>query len=87
MALLQSDNNERESLYLIAYGSKMLTEAETRYANMEHELSGIVGELEKFHYFTFGRPVTVLTDHKPLIAISKKILVNALPGSSDCCQE
>ena len=29
MALLQSDNNEKESLYLIAYGSKTLTPVET----------------------------------------------------------
>ena len=79
MALLQSDKNERESLYPIAYGSKTLTEAETRYANIEHELLGVVGSLEKFHYYTFGRPVTVLTDHKPLIAISKKALVNVPP--------
>ena len=28
MALLQSDKNERESLYPITYGSKTLTEAE-----------------------------------------------------------
>ena len=52
---------------------------ETRYANIECELLGVVGGLEKFNYFTFGRPVTVLTDHKPLIAISKKTLVNAPP--------
>ena len=52
MALLQSDSNERESLYPIAYGSKTLTEAETRYANIEHELLGVVGALEKFNYFT-----------------------------------
>ena len=79
LALLQSDNNERESLYPIACGSKTLTEAETRYANIECELLGVVGALEKFNYFTFGRPVTVLTDHKPLIAIAKKSLVNAPP--------
>ena len=53
--------------------------AETRYANIEHELLGVVGALEKFHYFTFGHPVIILTDHKPLIAISKKALVNAPP--------
>ena len=35
--------------------------------------------LEKFHYFTFGRPVVILNDHKPLISISKKALVNAPP--------
>ena len=54
MTLLQSDSNERECLYPIAYGSKTLTEAETRYANIEHELLGVVGALEKLHYFTFG---------------------------------
>ena len=79
MALLQSEENDRNSLYPIAYGSKTLTSAETRYANMERELLFVVGSLEKFHYFTFGRPVTVLTDHKPLISISKKALVNAPP--------
>ena len=62
MALLQSEQNDRSSLYPIAYGSKNLTSAETRYANIEHELLGIVGGLEKFNYFTFGRPVTVLTE-------------------------
>ena len=67
------------ALYPIAYGSKTLTSAETRYANIECELLGIVGGLEKFNYFTIGRPVTVLTDHKPLIAISKKSLVSAPP--------
>ena len=49
MALLQSDENDRSSLYPIAYGSKTLTNAETRYANIEHELLGMVGDLEKFN--------------------------------------
>ena len=79
MALLQNDDNERESLYPITYGSKTLTSAEMQYANIERELLGMVGALEKFHYFMFGHPVTVLTDHKPLIAIAKKALVNAPP--------
>ena len=37
MALLQSETNEQSSLYPIAYGSKTLTAAETRYANIERE--------------------------------------------------
>ena len=69
----------RDSLYPIAYGSKTLTSAEMHYANIERELLGVVGALEKFHYFTFGRPVTILTDHKLLISKSKKPLVNAPP--------
>ena len=83
MALLQSDSNERDSLYPITYGSKTFTAAETRYANIECKLLGVMGALENFHYFTFGRPVIILTDHKPLIAISKKALVNAPPGYKD----
>ena len=79
MALLQSERNDRNSLYPIAYSNKTLTDAETRYANIECRLLVVVNGLEKFNYFTFGRPVTVLTDHKPLIAISKKSLVSAPP--------
>ena len=79
MALLQSETNSRESLYMIAYGRKTLTDAETRYANIEQELLGVVSGLEIFHYFTFGRKVMISTDHKPLITISKKSLVNAPP--------
>ena len=79
MALLKSEQNDGSSLYPIAYGSKTLTSAKTRYANIECELLGVVGGLEKFNYFTFGRPVVILTDHKPLIAISKKSLVSTPP--------
>ena len=79
MALLQSQENDRNTLYPIAYGSKTLTNAETRYANIERELLSVVGGLEKFQYFTFGCSVIVLTDQKPLIAISKKSLVKASP--------
>ena len=79
MALLQSEQNGRSSLYPTAYGSKTLTSAETRYANIKHKLLGLVGGLEKFNYFTFGRPVVISTDHKPLIAISKKSLVSTPP--------
>ena len=39
----------------------------------------MVSGLEKFHYFTFVSKVMILPDHKSLIAISKKALVNAPP--------
>ena len=54
MALLQSEQSDRSSLYPIAYGSKTLTSAETRYDSIKCELLGEVGGLEKFNYFTFG---------------------------------
>ena len=46
---------------------------------LKGNLLRVVGALEKFHYFTFGWSVVILTDHKPLIAISKNALANAPP--------
>ena len=64
----------------VAYGSKILTDAESIYANIEHELLiGVVARLEKFHTFCYGRSTTVLTNHKPLTFIIRKDLINALP--------
>ena len=37
----------------------------------------IVFSLEKFHQYTFGRPVQVTNDHKPLESILKKLLSSA----------
>ena len=48
MVLLQSDENDRSSLYPIAcMAVKLLTDAGTSYANIECELLGMVGGLEK----------------------------------------
>ena len=38
--------------------------------------------LEKFHYYAYGRPVVVHTDHKPLEAIFKKHVATAPPRIS-----
>ena len=58
----------------IAYASRALTEAEENYAQIEKELLSIVYGMQKFHQFTYGRPVTIHNDHKPLQAIQKKPL-------------
>ena len=68
--LLQSDRP-------VAYASRALTDPETRYAQIEKELLAIVFSVEKFHQFTFGRPVKVQSDHKPLEAILQKPLSSA----------
>ena len=56
---------------LVAYASCALTDTQTRYAQIE-EILAIVYALEKFNQFTFGRHVTVYSDHKPLGAILQK---------------
>ena len=47
----------------VEYRSKLLTEAETRYSNIEREMLAVVHGLEKFHYYAYGQPVVVETDH------------------------
>ena len=63
----------------VAYGSKTLTDAEGRYANIECELLGVVARVEKFHTFCYGRSTIILSNHKPLTSIVCKDLANASP--------
>ena len=58
----------------IAYTSRSLSDAETRYAQIEKELLAVVFGLEKFHLHTYGRQVKVQSDHKPLEIIATKPL-------------
>ena len=61
----------------LAYASRALTDTESRYAIIEKEMLAIVFALEKWHQFTYGRPVIVHSDHKPLHAITRKPLDRA----------
>ena len=61
----------------IAYASRTLSETETRYAQIEKEMLAIVYAVEKFNEYTFGRKVTIYSDHKPLESILKKPLHRA----------
>ena len=63
----------------VAYGSKTLTDAEGRYANIERELLAVVARVEKFHTFCYGGSTIVLSNHKSLTSIVRKDLVNAPP--------
>ena len=63
----------------VAYASRALTDTETRYAQIEKEMLAIVYALEKFHQYTYGRRVTVYSDHQPLETIIQKPLCRA-PG-------
>lgn len=56
----------------VAYASAALTPTQQKYAQIEKELLAIVFACEHFHYYTYGRIVTVQTDHKPLIGLQQK---------------
>lgn len=40
----------------IAFASRVLTETETRYAQIEKEILAVLFGLEKFNIYTYGRP-------------------------------
>ncbi|KAK7912634.1 hypothetical protein WMY93_012845 [Mugilogobius chulae] len=61
----------------IAFASRALTQTERGYAQIEKEFLAMVFSVEKFHQYTYGRKVTVQSDHKPLETIVRKPLLSA----------
>ncbi|CAC5421268.1 unnamed protein product [Mytilus coruscus] len=72
-AMLIQDNKP------VAYASRSLTDAESRYANIERELLGVLFGLERFNNYTYGKHINVESDHKPLEMIVRKSLGCAPP--------
>ena len=61
------------------YVSRALTETEQRYLSIERELLAIVFVLERLNHYTFGRTITVQSDHQPLQSIWKKSISSTSP--------
>ena len=59
------DGSERP----IAYASKTLSDSERNYSQIEREALSIVFGIKKFHQHLYGHKFSLLTDHKPLLAI------------------
>ena len=63
----------------VAYHSRALTDAESRYAVIELETLAIATACERFHQYIYGQRVEINTDHKPLVAIFSKPLNDCPP--------
>ena len=63
----------------VCYASRALTEAESRYSNIERELLAAMWSLEHFNHYIEGSNVTLQTDHKPLVSIWSKSINTASP--------
>ena len=66
-AVLSIDDGGKERP--IAHASKTLSEAQKSYSQIEKEALSIVFGVTKFRQFLFGNKFTLVTDHKPLLAI------------------
>ncbi len=53
----------------VLYAARSLTDAEKRYSTIEKELLAVVFALRKCHFYTYGRVVRVLTDHRSLLGL------------------
>ena len=63
----------------ISYASKTLSSTESNYSSIECELLGLLFAIMHFKHFTYGRLVHVITDHKLLISLFRKSLVDSSP--------
>ena len=55
----------------IAYASRSLSEVEQRYSQTEREALAIKWACTHFRLYIYGKPVRIITDHKPLEAMWK----------------
>ena len=63
----------------ISLMSKALTEIQSKYSNIKHEVLGIVTGVEQFHQYLFGKELTLYMDHKPIENLILKSLVDISP--------
>ena len=63
----------------VCYASRALTEAESRYSNIERALLAAMWHLEHFNHYIEGNHVVLQTYHKPLVSIWMKPIHTASP--------
>jgi hypothetical protein len=63
----------------IAYVARSLTLAEKNYSTIKKEHLAVVFALRRFHFYTAGHTVEVLTDHQPLLGVGRNVLLRDNP--------
>ena len=68
-AILSQVDSETDENHIMTYASRSLAETEQRYSQTECEALAVVWACEHLHLYIYGKPVTVYTDHNPLVSI------------------
>ena len=76
-AVLQQLHGEK--WFPVAYASRSITDCESRYATIVLETLGMTFACERFQQYIYGQQFEVETDHKPLVSIFKKSLIDSPP--------
>ena len=53
----------------VAFASRTLARAEQNYSQLDKEALAVIFGVKHFHEYIYGRPFTILSDHKPLLRI------------------
>lgn len=69
-ALQQRDDDNQP--YAVAFASRGLTHAESRYHTQEQECLAMIFALQKFRTYLLGRHFTLFTDHRALLSVLTK---------------
>ncbi|CAB4005904.1 Transposon Ty3-I Gag-Pol poly, partial [Paramuricea clavata] len=68
-AILSQVDRKTGTHHIVTYASRPLSETEQRYSQTEREALAVVWACEHLHLYIYGKPVTIYTDHKPLVSI------------------
>ena len=63
----------------VAFGSKTLTDCQSRYSNIEREMLALVLSIQRYHTHLHARLFVIITDHQPLVNITAKPIHSAPP--------
>jgi len=70
---MQRTGEESPAYYTISYASRKLLPNQTRYPVIELELLAIIFALTKFRHYIYGRPITIYSDHRPLVWLNSLV--------------
>ena len=62
----------------LAFASRFLNSVEDRYSINELELLGVSWSIKHFKYYVYGKPFTVITDHRALLSKMREIRANKI---------
>ena len=69
LSAILMQGNDDDDLPVVAYGSRSLSDVESRYSQTEREALAIVWGVGHFHQYLYGSYFIMITDHKPLEVI------------------
>ena len=76
-AVLMQENPKTQLLHPVSYYSYKLKKHQLSYSTVEKELLAIILTLQKYEvYFSTNMPLTIFTDHNPLIFLARARLSN-----------